>query len=417
MRISILVFFFFFVLVVFPLKASTNEINHIHLLNIKSAITPASYDYLNYQLGRTHPNSLIIIKMNTPGGLLTTTKDIVSLIAKQKNPVAIWITPEGGGAASAGAIIASAANFIFMSPGTNIGAATPVSFGSDIQSDSKQKLINDLASLIRSMGQLRNRPSLPFENMVRTASSYTDQEALDLKIIDGITSNLSEIIRVLETKNYKFSQVEIHKMEPTLGQKLLEIIADPSLAYFLFLLGVALVYFEFQAPGGFIAGSIGSCLILLSGIAFQVLPLNWGAMGLIALGIILLILEIFIVSYGVLSFSGLAAFIAGSLFLYHNEEGFISVDYSLLISLLAGVFTSAGILIWTLYRYQKKQSQQINFFSPLYSTGLVLNLHPLQVKVKGEIWKAQSADELKMGDEVKIIEVVEKELIVIVNKI
>ncbi len=305
MQRKILLCFGLFVLSVLSLRSYAREFNQLSILKINSAITPATYDYLKYQFGQIPQDSLILIKLNTPGGLVTTTKEIISLMGQETRPVIVWVTPEGASAASAGALIASAAHFIFMTPGTNMGAATPIELSGDIkESDARNKAVNDLTALVRSLSVLRGRPAGPFEDMIRKADSYSHQEAMNVKIIEGVFSKETEVITFLKDKSYGQKEVitlsdklTTKEYEPTLGQKLLEVIANPSTAYILFLVGVALIYFEFQAPGGYIAGAAGFLLVLLAGIAFQVLPLDWGALGLVILGIVFLILEVFVTSY------------------------------------------------------------------------------------------------------------------------
>jgi membrane-bound serine protease (ClpP class) len=429
MRWTILLQFLVFVLVVLPLKVSALEINEISVLSINSAITPATYDYLKQNFMGLPRTSLIVLKLNTPGGLVSTTKDIITMIGREKRPLVVWITPEGASASSAGAIIASAAHFIFMSPGTNIGAATPVGLGEDIkESDGRKKALNDLTALVRSLSVARGRPSAPFEKMITSADSYTDKEALNLKIIDGIISSEREIEKYLLSKTVNIDGVQtqivpknlgVRDYEQTLGQKILEVISNPSTAYILFLIGVALIYFEFQAPGGYIAGSVGLCLILLAGMAFQVLPLDWGSMGLIIAGIFLLILEIYVVSYGLLSIAGLVAFTMGSLFLFHGEGGFISIQYPVIFSTLAGVCVSISLLVFYLWKEKKKQPVLNDFFLPVGATGVVLTkISPseYQVRVRGEIWRAMSDDSLEIQDSVKVSFVDPKKLIIQIKK-
>jgi len=434
MRHNILLSFFTLVLTLFPLalKASSYEVQEMSILSVNSAITPATYDYLKHQFARLKEGSLVILKMNTPGGLVTTTKDIITLVGKYKFPLVVWITPEGASASSAGAIIASAAHFIIMAPGSNMGAATPVGLGEDLkESDGRSKALNDLTALVRSLNISRGRPAAPFEEMIKTAASYTDKEALNLKIIDGVVSKQTELITLLKGKTFFLQGQEqtltfktgftSQEHGPTIGQKILEVLANPSTAYFLFLIGVALIYFEFQAPGGFIAGSVGVCFIILAAIAFQVLPLDWGAFGLILVGIVLFILEIFITSYGVLSFAGLSAFIMGSLFLFHGEGGFISVEYPVLFSTLAGVLVAVGIIVWYIYKDQKKQGKPENFFMPIGSLGFVMTKNQVtkfyQIKVRGEIWKASSETELQIGDTVEVTSIDQQSLLVLIKKV
>lgn len=351
------------------------------------------------------------------------------MVGSSKRPFVVWITPEGASASSAGAIVASSAHFIFMSPGTNMGAATPVGLGEDIkEGDGRSKALNDLTALVRSLSSSRGRPAEPFEKMIRTAESYTASESLNLKIIDAVISSEKDMIKFLTSKKINIDGAEKTLVindpaytvyEPSMGQKLLEVLANPSTAYILFLIGVALIYFEFQAPGGFISGSIGLCFLILAGISFQVLPLDWGSMGLILAGVILLILEIYIVSYGILAIAGIIAFIMGSLFLFHGETGFISVQYPVIFSSLAGVILAAGLIVWYLYRDSKKQKKADDFFLPIGATGHVLsklNDKEYQVKVRGEIWRATSDETLVVEDAVTVSEVDAKNLFIKIKK-
>ncbi len=434
MRIKTILLFLLFVLTLFPFTASATpyEVKEISVLEIKSAITPATYDYLHFQFNNIPEGSLILIKINTPGGLISTTKDILSLIGSQTKPVAIWVTPEGASASSAGAIIASSAHFILMSEGTNLGAATPVGLGEDIQQkDGRAKALNDLKAVVRSLSESRGRPARPFEEMIESAKSFTDKEAINLKIADAIMKNLNSIETHLNQKVFKIQgtsyelsigqNVPSKIYPPSTGQMILEVLANPSTAYFLFLIGVALLYFEFQAPGGYISGAIGVTFLILAAIAFQVLPLNWGALFLILTGVILLIMEIYITSYGLLGLGGLASFIMGSLFLFHGESGFIAIDYPALISILLAVATSVGIIGWYLIREKRRQPKHEDFFLPLGSQGIVLsNLeesHLYQVKVRGEIWRAESHSALKAGDFVEILSIDREKLLAKIVKV
>ena len=420
-----------FVLGVLPLNslAVDFDIKEIAVLSVNSAITPATYDYIKQNFQTLPKSSLVVLRLNTPGGLVSTTKDIITLVGREKRPLVVWITPEGASASSAGAIIASAAHFIFMSPGTNIGAATPVALGEDLkESDGRSKALNDLSALVRSLSESRGRPAEPFEKMIRTAESYTDKEALKLGIIDGIISSERDILNFIGKKpvnidgvvtNLKADDVPVKIYEPSMGQSILEVIANPSTAYIIFLIGVALIYFEFQAPGGYIAGAFGTFFVILSGIAFQVLPLDWGSMGLIMAGIFLLILEVFIVSYGLLSIAGLIAFTVGSLFLFKGDTGFISIQYPVILSTLAGVATGVGLLVWYLWRESKRQVATHDFFLPVGAKGQVLsriNTNEYQVKVRGEIWRASAEEELNVNDPIAVIFVDAKKLSLKIKK-
>lgn len=429
-RHSILLLVGLFVCALLPSAfASQFNVTDVRILTIRSAITPATYDYLSSSLLKAGPGRLSIIKMNTPGGLVSTTKEIISLFSRANHPVVVWVTPEGGSAASAGALIASGAHFIFMSPGTNMGAATPVTIAGDIQqSDSRKKALNDLSALVRSLCELRGRPAGPYVEMITDAKSFTEQEAFKLQLIDGVAPDEGSLLKDLNGKSWKVEnetfvlsipdRTPVKIVLPSFSQQILEILSDPSVAYFLFLLGVALIYFELQAPGGYIAGSIGAVLLVLAAIAFQVLPLHWGAMGLILVAVICLVLEMYVTSYGLLGISGLTALALGSVFLFHGESGFISIEYPIIISTFLGILTPFTFIIWFLLKGSRKGNKEENFFIPLSSVGIVMgrNGSHYQVKVRGEIWNASSEEPLSSGDEITVIAADKKHLLLKIQK-
>lgn len=427
-RHSIVLFLSLFVCVLFSHAETSYDVSEIRILSVKSAITPATFDYLERNLGSSSDNRISIIKMNTPGGLVSTTKDIISLFAKGNHPVVVWIAPEGASAASAGSIIASGAHFIFMAPGTNMGAATPVGLGQDIkESDGRKKALNDLTATVRSLSQIRGRPAKPFEEMITEAKSFTDKESLELKIIDGIVGTEKMLIESLRGKKWVTEKatrvlkipedVKVTEVELSFGQKILEVLTNPSTAYFLFLLGAALIYFELQAPGGYIAGSIGATFLVLAAIAFQILPLDWGAFGLMMVGVVCLVLEVYITSYGLLGLAGLISFSLGSLFLFHGEGGFISVQYPVLLSTFLGILVPMIFLTWFILKDVKKK-KPTDFFVPLASEGVVMGKKGdhIQVKVRGEIWNARSEEALEAGDQVVVTDSDEKQLILKIKR-
>jgi membrane-bound serine protease (ClpP class) len=424
----IVLFLGLFVCVLFAPAEASYDVKEVRILSVKSAITPATYDYLKDQLGKGAENRVTIIKMNTPGGLVSTTKDIISLFASGNHPVVVWVAPEGASAASAGSIIASGAHFIFMAPGTSMGAATPVGLGEDIkESDGRKKALNDLTATVRSLSEVRGRPSGPFEEMIVNAKSYTDRESFNLKIIDGIVSNEHALLETLNGKKWITEKgthtlnipgnVSIREIDPSFGQKILEVLTNPSTAYFLFLLGAALIYFELQAPGGYIAGSIGASFLVLAAIAFQVLPLDWGAFGLMLVGVICLVLEMYITSYGLLGLAGIIAFALGSLFLFHGDEGFISIQYPVLLSTFLGILAPMIFLTWYLLKDRRKKITS-NFFVPTEAEGVVMgkNGDHFQVKVRGEIWNARCDENVEPGDKITVTDADEKQLILKIKR-
>lgn len=420
--IIFLSFFISFFLHAAEPSISTLEIEKIQILNINSSINPATYNYLSTNLEKLKKNSktLVLIKLNTPGGLVSTTKEILTLIGELKSPVVVWVTPEGASATSAGSIIASSAHILVMSEGTNIGAATPIGMDGDIkESDGKSKAINDLVALVRSFAHTRGRNEAGFEKMITEAASYTADEAYKEKIIDGIVNSQVELFKFLEGRvirlqgqDYELSispdkEIEITEMD--LGQTILNIFSNPSTAYILFMLGAALLYFEVQSPGGFIAGALGAILLIIAGIGFQVLPINIGAVALIVLSFILFILEVYITSYGILSLGGVLALVFGSLFLYRTEDAYLAIHLPLIISTVLAILVYVLFVALVIVKTRGKRKEFLQEKSSHFGTVLkVLNdshtPYLFQVKTAGEIWNAQSDVLLKAGDECEIVQ-------------
>ncbi len=416
----------FLIIAVFLLSSAfaqtSREIDTLYELQINSSINPSTLSYLKeaYKKTSQNPRSALLIKMNTPGGLVSTTKEILTLLGEGTAPVIIWVTPEGASATSAGAIISSSAHLLFMSEGTNIGAATPIQIGKDIEKDARSKAVNDLVALTSSLSEARGRNSKAFAQMISNAASYKSKEAFEKGIINSLANKTEDIISFSEGKKIKilgqdtvltFSptfKIEVFEMDK--GQKLLNILADPSLAYILFLIGAALLYFEMQAPGGFISGSIGVLFLIFAGLGFQVLPLNWGALGLIILSFILFFLEVYITSYGILTIAAIASLVSGSLFLYRSDEGLIVLEKSLIFSSVSGIGVLILLIIYVILKDKKQNQGDTQFFSLVNKTAEVVEFSEekeghfyFQVKIGGTHWKARSLQKYRQGDFVKII--------------
>ncbi len=408
------------------IKAETKnsiEIRNIIQLDIESSINPATLNYLSqgFIQAKKNKDDLILITMNTPGGLVTTTKKILTLFGESNIPVVVWIKPEGSSATSAGAIIASGAHGLYMSEGTNIGAATPIQMSGDIkQKDMKSKAINDLVALVQSLAETRGRNAELFGEMIEKASSFKSREAVEKKLIDGIANTESELIEKLDERIFhikgqdyiaKLINPDITKFEMDMGLILLNIFANPSTAYVLFLIGAALLYLELQAPGGFIAGSIGAICLIMAGIGFQVLPLNFGALGLIILSFVLFVMEVYITSYGILSLGGLASLISGSLFLFRTDNAYLELSNSVIFSSVGAIVLFLAFIVFVITR-DHKNIGKFKFNSPKGKSAEIINKEEdmrdgyyfYQVKLSGEIWKAKSKELLEVGDQVTIQE-------------
>ena len=433
MKKKLLFFFFLFIL---GNWAQTNSIQakesvlqdwnvkQILKVEINSSINPATYNYLTmaYKKAMEEGFQLLLIKMNTPGGLVSTTQQILTLFGKDEFPISIWIAPGGASATSAGAIISSGAHALFMAEGTSIGAATPIQMSGDIKAkDARKKAINALVSLVESLSDARGRNKEMYAKMVKEASSFNAKDAKEKRIIDGVVNSLPDLYGALNGRevtlkgqnyNLKVQNPSMVSFDMDLGQKLLDTLADPAMAYVLFLIGAALLYLELQAPGGFIAGGAGAVCLLLAGIGFQVLPLNFGALGLILLAFILFVLEAYIVSYGLLSLAGLISLTAGSLFLYRTDEAYLQMSTSLIASTVIAIGAFVLFLGYYLAKDWKnrKTGSASDYNNPVGKQGHVTEIltseeegvHYYQVKVGGEFWKAKSNKLLQMNDKCEV---------------
>ena len=401
--------------------SNSYNIKNALVLTINASINPATFSYVKegYKNAKDNNFDIVIIKINTPGGLVSTTKKILTKIGEQDIPTAIWITPEGASATSAGAIIASSAHFLFMSEGTNVGAATPIQMGGDIkEKDLRSKAINDLVALVQSLAEARGRNGKLFGQMIESAKSFKALEAKELNLIDGILNNQNQLPALLNSKiihikgeQFKVtsSNISYQEFKMDFGQVLLNIFANPSMAYILFIIGAALLYLELQAPGGMVAGSIGVLFLILAAISFQILPLNIGALGLIALSFILFVLEAYVTSYGILSIAGVFALTFGSLFLFRTDNAYIAVSSGLIFSTVGGIVAFLGMI--SLYWLKDSKKEKVRSLFSLEGKSCIItsvlesnsNNHAFQVKVSGEIWKAISNNQYSVGDQCTIL--------------
>lgn len=414
----------FFLAIGFGLRAETISVEKILSLDIHATINPATLNYLESGFKRASREGadLLLIKLSTPGGLVTTTKDILSLFGTSDIPVAIWVTPEGSSATSAGAILAGGAHVLVMSEGTNMGAATPVSIQGEVENgDARSKAVNDLVALVQSLAETRGRNAELFGEMVAEGSSFKARGAQESNLIDGIVNTEREFFNFLKgrtihlkgqdyTLELPTETPEVVRYEMDTGQTLLNILANPSLAYILFLIGAALIYLEFQAAGGFVAGAIGALCIVLAGIGFQVLPLNFGALGLIVLSFVLFIVEAFVTSFGLLTLAGITSLIFGSLFLYRTEDSYLSLSTAVIFGATGSVVAFLGIILYIMVRERKKIGA-VRFNDPTGKKARVIGFLEeesdgqsfcYQVQVEGELWKAISRAPRREGEICKV---------------
>ena len=431
--IHILILFVTIVCAANTLAQTTYPVRKVFEFTIDSSINPATQEYIeaNYKKIEKTPFSLALIKINTPGGLVSVTKKIMTIIGEVSFPTVIWITPEGASATSAGAIIASSSHFLFMSEGTNIGAATPIQMSGDIkQKDARNKAINDLVALVSSLSKTRGRNPAPFKDMIDKGSSFDAKQAKEKKVINDIASDYQQILNLLNEKTFTLkgedfqliieASAPLETVEMSAAYKLLDQLANPSTAYILFLIGALLIYLEFQTPGGFIAGSLGVVALIIAGIGFQVISLNFGALALLVAAFALFILEIYITSYGLLTMGALAALITGSLFLFDTDSAYLELNRNLIYSVVSGVAAFTIFLGWFFWKTRNKSQKEDEFFDLEGRTGTITNIlddKKYQVKVTGEVWKAESEEKFELGEQVKVDKVIADRLILILKKV
>ncbi|HXM81445.1 MAG TPA: nodulation protein NfeD [Burkholderiales bacterium] len=310
---------------------------------LEGAIGPASADFVRRALQRAAKEKaqLVVLRIDTPGGLDTSMREIIKDILASPVPVASYVAPGGARAASAGTFILYASHYAAMAPGTNLGAASPVMIGGGTDKDKKEdtmmkKQMHDAAAYIRGLAKLRGRNAEWAERAVREAVSLSADEALKLKVIDVVASDVPELLKKLKIADAQIVEVEVDWRTKVLG-----IVTNPTIAYLLILIGIYAIIFEFMNPGLVLPGVVGTICVLIALYAFQLLPVNYAGLALIVLGIAFMIAEAFFPAYGSLGIGGLIAFVLGSIILIDSDFPGFSIPYTL----IAGVAAASGAIL------------------------------------------------------------------------
>ncbi|KAF0190974.1 MAG: hypothetical protein FD165_2213 [Gammaproteobacteria bacterium] len=406
------------------------------LLEVRGVIGPAAGDYIKRGLEKARDGQaeLAIIQIDTPGGLDTSMRQIIQEILASPVPVAVYVTPAGARAASAGTYILYAAHVAAMSPGTNLGAATPVQIaapgmpgdkggGDDSKAADKEghddamkrKIVNDAVAYIRGLAQLRGRNVEWAAQAVRDAASLSAEDALKEGVIeyiaDGVPALLAQLdgkkVSVLgEERELHISGMTVQRFDPDWRTRLLTIITDPNVAYILMLVGIYGLIYEFANPGMVLPGVAGTICLLLALFAFHVLPINYAGLGLMLLGIAFMIGEVFVPSFGALGIGGVIAFVIGSIILLDTGAPGFGISYPLIA---AFAFLNAGFFIFFLGMAIKARRRPVvsGHEQMIGSVGEVLEDFEGngRIRVHGEIWGARSAVPLKRGQNVCVTEI------------
>ena len=387
----------------------------IHVITIDGTINPSSADQIHNGIERAvnaHAECLII-RLNTPGGLLKSTRMIVSDLLGSPIPIVVYVAPGGSQAASAGVFVTLAANIAVMAPGTNIGAAHPVSIGEQQDSIMMAKTTNDAAAFIRTISEKRNRNIQWAEDAVRKSLSITETEALSQRVIDTIAANLTDLLSKVDQmevetlagkKILHTSGAEIVDIQITFPEKILDILSDPNIAYILMMLGIYGLLFELYNPGAILPGVVGFISLVLAFYSFHTLPINYAGLALIIFAVVLFILELKITSHGILTIGGIVSLVLGSLMLVHTESLLEIVAISWEVILITVVLTVA-FFVFAIGMGLKAQRRKPTTGAQglVGEEGEAINdLKPEgSVKVHGEIWNARSVQgTIKKGTKV-----------------
>jgi membrane-bound serine protease (ClpP class) len=386
----------------------------VRIIELEGPINPGAAAFLTRGLEDAEKSGveLIIIRLDTPGGLVPSMRTMVKGIMNSSVPVVVYVAPKGAGAASAGVMITVSAHVAAMAPGTNIGAAHPVGAGGkDIDKDMSEKVVNDMASYGRGIAQDKGRNADWVEKAIRESVSITAEEAVEKKVVDLVAADIDELLKLLDGREIELQKGKVTLKtkdlvktyyEPGFRDAVLRVISDPNIAYILMMIGLAGLYFELAHPGAVFPGVIGAISLILAFYSFQTLPVNYAGLLLIALAIIFFIAEIKVASYGVLSLGGIVSLTLGSIMLFED----VGVSLRLMaptIVLIGGFFVIVSTLAFRAY-HSKPQSGVEGLVGevgvvqkPIDPEGLVF--------VHGEYWRAVSSEKLEPGEMVTVEQV------------
>lgn len=358
----------------------------------------------------------LIIQLDTPGGLMESMRLIVKKELASTIPIIVYVAPSGARAASAGVFVTMAAHIAVMAPGTHIGAAHPVTLGGGEGKESKtmtDKIVNDTVSFVKSIAKTRGRNVDWAEKAVTKSVSITDEEAVKLNVVDFISPDLQSLLNKIDGKVVKFDGVArtLHtkgiKPQPiqmSWREKLLDIISNPQIAYYLLMLGGMGIFFELSTPGAILPGVVGGIFLILAFYALQVLPVNYAGLALILFGIILFIAEIKVVSHGLLAVGGVISLFLGSLMLFQSPAEYMRLSLSVIVP---AVLVTSGFFIFamTMAIRARLKKPTTGLEGLIGETGIVaIPLSPEgKVSVHGEFWNAVSDQPIEKGEKAKVI--------------
>jgi len=403
------------------LPVATVPAGWVDLIDVDGSINPASADFIDDAIAKAHAGgaSALVIRLDTPGALLSWAKKIVKSVLNAPLPIIVYVAPQGASATSAGTFVMGAANIAAMAPGTTVGAAHPIDLnGGEAEGKVAEKIENYTASFAKSIAAQRGRNQSWYEDAVRKSSSIGEAEALKLHVIDLVANDLRDllvkssgrIVTLADGHQIKLdlAGAETRAARMTLGQSVLDRLADPNIMYLLMIAGVIGLYFEFSHPGAYLPGVAGAICLLLALTSFQLLPINLAGLMLIGLGMAMLLAELFVTSYGVLGIGGVIAFVIGSLFLIDTSQTNLNVNRSIIAGAAVG-FSAIVLGIGYLVLRGRRGRVSTGGEGLIGMVGEVRSaIAPGvagQIFVHGEIWRAISDEAIAVGDHARIMAV------------
>ncbi|MCX5805131.1 MAG: nodulation protein NfeD [Proteobacteria bacterium] len=407
--------------------ASNTYANEIYTIRIQGAINPPVAGFIAESVAKAEKEGgeSLIILLDTPGGLDTSMRDIIKNIMDASIPVIVYVYPSGARAASAGCIILLASHIAAMAPGTNVGAAHPVTIGKDkVDKDMMKKVVKDAEAYVRSIADKRGRNVEWSAKAVSQSASITAKDALEKNVIDIVAQNLDDLLKqadgkTVETKKGKVTlklkgknKVEI---DMPFKYKFLSYLSDPNVAYLLMMLGIYGILFEIYSPGAIFPGVVGGISIILALYAFQTIPITFAGVFLIILGIVFFIMELKIISHGLLGVAGIISIVIGSVMLVDLPESTLSISWKsiLTVAILSGIFFF-GVLSYAVRAQLLKVKTGGEGLLGEFGIAKTDVFKEGKVFLHGELWNAKSEELIAQGEQVIVTNI--EGLLLIVKK-
>lgn len=397
-------------------SAPSAEERVVHHIAWDDAITPVTRDWFSDAIDRAEADgaAALLIELDTPGGLLDATRDIVTRFYDSGVPIIVWVSPSGARAASAGVFLTMAAHVAAMAPGTNIGAASPVTLGgAGADSTMAHKMFEDTAAFLRSIAERRGRSVEWAERAVRDARSITESEAIELDVVDFVARDVAEVLGQAEGRAVDLPSGElvlrvagarVETRELTLRYRILSLLANPNFAYILLLLGIYGVFFELSNPGSVLPGVVGAIFLILAFWSMQTLPLNLAGLLLIAVGLVLFLLEAHVTSFGLLTIAGIIASVLGAIMLFDSPDPALRISLWVIVplTLLTALFFAVALGL----SFRTMRTKPVTGREGMIGLSGVARtrLDPSgTIEVHGELWGADSEDVVEPEERVRVV--------------